>query len=97
MQAGSRFDSGQLACDYPLTDGADNPRPTLGFQRVLQRAVFHVHRAGRLPVKGLNVLVAIFSEKESHAVKLFDQQGVTRMDVLNYITHGTMKGRGSPL
>jgi hypothetical protein len=74
-------------------DGADSPRPTLGFQRVLQRAVFHVEQAGRLPVRSLNVLVAMFSEKESHAVRLFNEQGVTRVDVVNYISHGTVKGR----
>jgi hypothetical protein len=73
------------------TDGEDNPRPTLGFQRVLQRAVFHVHQAGRFPVNTLNVLVAIFSEQESHAVKLLNEQGVTRMDVLSHMTVGTVK------
>jgi Glyoxalase superfamily protein/Clp amino terminal domain, pathogenicity island component len=77
-------------------DGGDNPKPALGFQRVLQRAVFHVQQAGRFPVKTLNVLVAIFSEQESHAVNLLNEQGVTRMDVINYITHGTMKGGGGP-
>jgi hypothetical protein len=78
------------------TDGGDNPRPTLEFQRVLQRAVSHVKQAGRFPVKSLNVVVAIFSEKESHAVKLFNEQGVTSIDVTNYIAHGTMKGGGGP-
>jgi Glyoxalase superfamily protein/Clp amino terminal domain, pathogenicity island component len=73
-------------------DGAGNPKPALGFQRTLQRAVFHVQQAGRLPVKPQNVLVAIFSEKESHAVSLFNDQGVTRMDLVNFITHGRMKG-----
>jgi hypothetical protein len=76
------------------TDGGDGPRPTPGFQRVLQRAVFHVHQAGRYPVKTLNVLIAIFSEKDSHAVKLLDEQGVTRMDVVDYMTHGIIKGGG---
>ena len=78
------------------TDGTDNPRPTLGFQRVLQRAVFHVQQAGGLPVRSPNVVVAIFSEKQSHAVKLFNQQGVSRIDVVNNITHGTVKGGGGP-
>jgi len=78
------------------TAGDYVPRPTLGFQRVLQRAVFHVHQAGRFPVKTLNVLVAIFSEKESHAVKLFGEQGVTRVDMVNYISHGTTKGGADP-
>jgi ATP-dependent Clp protease ATP-binding subunit ClpA len=63
---------------------------------VLQRAVFHVRQESRFPVKSLNVLVAIFSEKRSHAIKLFNEQGVTRTDVVNYITHGTMKGGGGP-
>jgi hypothetical protein len=78
------------------TDGGDNPRPTLEFQRVLQRAVSHVKQAGRFPVKSLNVVVAIFSEKESHAVKLLNEQGVTGIDVVNYVAHGTMKGGGGP-
>ncbi len=77
------------------TDGG-SPRPSLGFQRVLQRAVFHAQSAGRGPVTSVNVLVAIFSETASHAVKLLSEQGVTRMDVVNYITHGSMKGGGGP-
>jgi hypothetical protein len=77
-------------------DGAGNPRPTLGFQRALQRAVFHVQSSGRYPVTSLAVLVAIFSEKESHAVKLLSEQGVTRMAVVNYLVQGTMKGGGDP-
>jgi hypothetical protein len=77
-------------------DGADNPRPALGFQRVLQRAVFHVQQAGHFPVKSLNVLVAIFSESQSHAVKLLTEQGVIRIEVLNYITHGLVKGAEGP-
>jgi len=63
-------------------------QPTLGFQRVLQRAVFHVQSSGEKEVSALNVLVAIFSEKESHAAYLLKQQQVTRLDVLNYISHG---------
>jgi hypothetical protein len=78
------------------TDSGGDPKPTLGFQRVLQRAVFHVKSAGRLPVNSLNVLVAVFSEKESHVVGLFNEQGVTRMDVVNYIAHGFIKGGGGP-
>ncbi len=80
---------------YP-TDGEYVPRPTLGFQRVLQRAVFHVKSTGRLPVKSLNVLVALFAEQESHAVKLFNEQGVTRVDVLDHISLGTMQGGEGP-
>ena len=67
-------------------------QPTLGFQRVLQRAVFHVQSAGRSEVTGANVLVAIFSEQDSHAVFLLKQQGVSRLDVVNYISHGLAKG-----
>lgn len=63
-------------------------QPTLGFQRVLQRAVFHVQSSGHAEVNGANVLVAIFSEQESHAVYVLNQQGVERIDVVNYISHG---------
>ncbi len=63
-------------------------QPTLGFQRVLQRAVFHVQSSGRDEVTGANVLVAILSEQESHATYLLDRQGVSRLDLLNYISHG---------
>jgi hypothetical protein len=66
-------------------------QPTLGFQRVLQRAVFHVQSSGKKEVGVANVLVAIFSEKESHAVDLFNRQHVTRVDVVNYISHGLSK------
>jgi ATP-dependent Clp protease ATP-binding subunit ClpA len=63
-------------------------QPTLGFQRVLQRAVFHVQSSGRKEVGVLNVLVAIFSEKQSHAVFLLGRQNITRLDVVHYISHG---------
>ena len=63
-------------------------QPTLGFQRVLQRAVFHVQSSGRKEVTALNVLVAIFGEKESHAVYMLSRQGITRLDAVNYIAHG---------
>ncbi|RME33756.1 MAG: ATP-dependent Clp protease ATP-binding subunit ClpA, partial [Gammaproteobacteria bacterium] len=66
-------------------------QPTLGFQRVLQRAVFHVQSSGHKEVTGSNVLVAIFSERESHAVFLLHQQDITRLDVVNYISHGISK------
>lgn len=62
--------------------------PSLGFQRVLQRAVFHVQSSGRAEVTGANVLVAVFAEKESQAAYILQQQGVTRFDVVNYLTHG---------
>lgn len=66
-------------------------QPTVGFQRVLQRAVFHVQSSGRKEVTGANVLVALFGEQESHAVYLLSKQGITRLDVLNYISHGISK------
>ena len=66
-------------------------QPTLGFQRVLQRAVYHVQSSGRKEVTGANVLVAIFGEKDSHAVYFLHQQEITRLDVVNYISHGIAK------
>jgi len=63
-------------------------QPTLGFQRVLQRAVFHVQSSGKSEVSGANVLVAIYSEQESHAAYVLQQQGIERIDVVNYISHG---------
>ncbi len=69
-------------------------QPTLGFQRVLQRAVFHVQSSGRSEVSGANVLVAIFSEQDSQAVFFLKQENVSRLDVVNYISHGITKGGG---
>src|SRR6186713_1092098 len=66
-------------------------QPTLGFQRVIQRAILHVQSSGKKEVTGANVLVAIFGEKESHAVYFLNQRGVTRLDVVNYISHGITK------
>ena len=66
-------------------------QPTLGFQRVLQRAVFHVQSSGKKEVTGANVLVAIFGERESQAVYFLNRQDVTRLDVVNYISHGISK------
>ena len=63
-------------------------QPTLSFQRVLQRAIYHVQSAGKRQVSTLNVLVALFSEKDTHAVYLMGEQGVARLDVVNYISHG---------
>ncbi|HET8818962.1 MAG TPA: ATP-dependent Clp protease ATP-binding subunit ClpA [Xanthomonadaceae bacterium] len=68
-------------------DGRDT-QPTLGFQRVLQRAVYHVQSSGKKEVAGANVLVAIFGEKDSHAVYFLNQQDVSRLDVVNYLSHG---------
>lgn len=70
------------------TDDDTDVQPTLGFQRVLQRAVFHVQSSGKKEVTGSNVLVAIFSEKQSQAVYFLSLQDITRLDVINYISHG---------
>ncbi len=69
-------------------DDDTDVQPTLGFQRVLQRAVFHVQSSGKKEVTGSNVLVAIFSEKQSQAVYYLGLQDITRLDVVNYISHG---------
>ena len=66
-------------------------QPTLGFQRVLQRAVYHVQSSGKKEVTGANVLVAIFGEKDSHAVYYLNQQDIVRLDVVNYLSHGIAK------
>ena len=71
-------------------------QPTLGFQRVLQRAVFHVQSAGKTEVSGANVLAAIFSEQESQAVYFLRRENVTRLDVINYISHGVTKHSDHP-
>lgn len=83
-----------LEATTPLIPKNENDRetqPTLGFQRVLQRAVFHVQSSGRKEVTGASVLVAIFTEQESHAVYLLKQQEINRIDVVNFIAHGTRK------
>ncbi len=72
-------------------DDEQEVQPTLGFQRVLQRAVFHVQSSGKREVSATNVLVAIFGEKQSHAVYLLGMQDVTRLDVINFISHGLSK------
>lgn len=71
-------------------------QPTLGFQRVLQRAVFHVQSSGKTEVTGANVLAAIFSEQESQSVYLIRQENVSRLDVINYIAHGSTRPRSLP-
>jgi len=73
------------------TDREVDTQPTLGFQRVIQRAILHVQSSGKKEVTGANVLVAIFGEKDSHAVYFLQQQGITRLDVVNYISHGITK------
>ena len=76
----------------PILAGEEaDTQPTLGFQRVIQRAILHVQSSGKKEVTGANVLVAIFGEKDSHAVYFLHQQGVTRLDVVNYISHGIAK------
>jgi ATP-dependent Clp protease ATP-binding subunit ClpA len=80
----------------PLLPAQDTreTQPTLGFQRVLQRAVFHVQSSGKKEVTGANVLVAIFSEQESQAAYFLSKQDVSRLDVVNYISHGISKMAG---
>ncbi len=75
----------------PATDNTRETQPTLGFQRVLQRAVFQAQSAGKLEVSGANVLSAMFSEQESQAVYFLKRENVTRLDIVNYISHGIAK------
>jgi len=77
-----------------ITDGAEDSKPTAGFQRVIQRAVIHVQSSGREEVTGANVLVAIFAERESHAAYFLQEQDMTRYDAVNYISHGIAKPKG---
>jgi len=82
-----------ITAHTPTVTGSEeiDTQPTLGFQRVIQRAILHVQSSGKKEVTGANVLVAIFGEKDSHAVYFLHQQGVTRLDVVNYISHGITK------
>ena len=77
------------------SDAEIDIQPTLGFQRVIQRAVFHVQSSGKTEVKGSNVLVAIFSEKESQSVFLLEQLGLTRLDAVSYLSHGKTENADS--
>jgi ATP-dependent Clp protease ATP-binding subunit ClpA len=92
--------AGQLTryLDTELTslkaEGQVDPNPTAGFQRVVQRAILHVQSSGREEVTGANVLVALFSERESHAVYFLQQQDMTRLDAVSYISHGIAKTTG---
>ncbi|MDB5317876.1 MAG: clpA, partial [Rhodospirillales bacterium] len=81
-----------------VTDRSGDPKPTAGFQRVVQRAAIHVQSSGRDEVTGANVLVALFSERESHAVYFLQLQDMTRLDAVNFISHGIAKapGRSTP-
>lgn len=74
-------------------DAEVETQPTLGFQRVIQRAILHVQSSGKKEVTGANILVAIFGEKDSHAVYYLHQQGISRLDVVNFISHGITKQR----
>ena len=82
-----------IAEHTPTVAGTDeiDTQPTLGFQRVIQRAILHVQSSGKKEVTGANVLVAIFGEKDSHAVYFLQRQGITRLDVVNFISHGITK------
>ncbi|HMX16000.1 MAG TPA: ATP-dependent Clp protease ATP-binding subunit ClpA [Rhodocyclaceae bacterium] len=85
----------------PTVSGSQeiDTQPTLGFQRVIQRAILHVQSSGKKEVTGANVLVAIYGEKDSHAVYFLQRQGVSRLDVVNFISHGitkTPQGTGKP-
>ncbi len=82
-----------IAEHTPTVPGDDeiDTQPTLGFQRGIQRAILHVQSSGKKEVNGANVLVAIFGEKDSHAVYYLQKQGVTRLDVVNFISHGISK------
>ncbi len=88
-----------LSNEIPLIPEDAEPQPGIGFQRVLQRAIIHVQNSSQsaknAEVKGNNVLVAVFSEKESHAVYFLGQQEITRYDVVNYISHGVTKFSGN--
>ena len=77
----------------PTIEGEEDidTQPTLGFQRVIQRAILHVQSSGKKEVNGANVLVAIFGEKDSHAVYYLQRQGISRLDVVNFISHGISK------
>ncbi|ECE8509382.1 Clp protease N-terminal domain-containing protein, partial [Salmonella enterica] len=79
----------------PASEEERDTQPTLSFQRVLQRAVFHVQSSGRSEVTGANVLVAIFSEQESQAAYLLRKHEVSRLDIVNFISHGTRKDEPS--
>ena len=79
-----------------VADSATDPTPTSGFQRVVQRAILHVQSSGRDDVTGANVLVALFSERESYAVYFLQQQDMSRLDAVTFISHGVGKGETAP-
>ncbi|HEX2803111.1 MAG TPA: Clp protease N-terminal domain-containing protein, partial [Sphingomicrobium sp.] len=79
-----------------VADTSTDPTPTSGFQRVVQRAILHVQSSGRDEVTGANVLVALFSERESYAVFFLQQHDMSRLDAVSFISHGVGKGTASP-
>ena len=83
------------SCARLVVDDGEDAKPTAGFQRVIQRAVIHVQSSGREEVTGANVLVAIFSERESHAAYFLQEQDMTRYDAVNFIAHGIAKKAGA--
>src|SRR3989338_4206346 len=78
-----------------VVDDEEDAKPTAGFQRVIQRVVIHVQSSGRDEVTGANVLVAVFSERESHAAYFLQEQDMTRYDAVNFIAHGIAKKAGA--
>jgi ATP-dependent Clp protease ATP-binding subunit ClpA len=89
-----RKELGDFIAEHTPTVGGTEEietQPTLGFQRVIQRAILHVQSSGKKEVTGANVLVAIYGEKDSHAVYYLQRQGITRLDVVNFISHGVSK------
>ncbi|SCW36678.1 ATP-dependent Clp protease ATP-binding subunit ClpA [Sphingobium faniae] len=82
--------------DSLKVEGQSDPSPTSGFQRVVQRAILHVQSSGKDEVTGANVLVALFSERESYAVYFLQQQDMSRLDAVSYISHGVGKGTSAP-
>ena len=87
-----------ITANTPITPGNEevDTQPTVGFQRVIQRAILHVQSANKKEVSGANILVALFSEKDSHAVFFLNQRAISRLDVVNYIAHGINKDKAVP-
>ena len=87
-----------ITANTPITPGNEDvdTQPTIGFQRVIQRAILHVQSANKKEVSGASILVALFSEKDSHAVFFLNQRAISRLDVVNYIAHGINKDRVVP-
>src|ERR1700748_3361694 len=77
-----------------VIEAGEDAKPTTGFQRVVSRAVLHVQNSGRDEVTGANILVALFSERESHAVYFLQEQNMSRLDAVNYMSHGIAKRPG---